>query len=237
MGYAMAMNAEPESEWFRALIMRELERVGGSQNRLSEHLAVHPSLVSRWVLGGSPRAEALPELLRRMGGDIRRAFPGWKPEAAAGPGAVPEGEAGSFPIVGVVNGRDDHAAAADAVREPEVAYGSVWRHLSPEAWQLTAGPVVGLRVEGTAMEPDYPSGCVVVCRVPQDPAMLADGMDCVFEGPGARWAFRRLQRAANGARGVVLGIPLNLREHQPLTWTPMQVKIAYVVLGTMKGTR
>lgn len=64
--------------WFYELL-ESAKTQAGSRSALARKLGMAPTGIIGWEEGGAPGADKLIALLDFMGGDIRRALPGWIP--------------------------------------------------------------------------------------------------------------------------------------------------------------
>lgn len=72
-------------DWFRKLIESESESIGknhGWKSKLARRCGVSPATITDWLNHGkNPDAFTAFSVLKKLGGDIERALPGWSPES------------------------------------------------------------------------------------------------------------------------------------------------------------
>lgn len=218
--------------WFSALLQKHMRAKEMNPTEFAKWLGAPRETVVGWLEGYSrPDVYRLEKVLARLGGDIRRALPDYRPEPVESTGPPEE------PVLGIVQG-GSLTYADDGPIKHVTAWPDLWRQ-SPlwgqtDPVQTAHGwrDVVLLEIAGDSMEPDYKHGELVACRRPKDPLMLQDGTPCIFETDEGL-TFKLLRWTAD--MSAVVGEPIN-RAHPFIVFAGPQLKrlrIPFVVLGTL----
>lgn len=178
--------------WFAEAINEVLVAKGWTQTEMAGHLGVNTYDVNRWLNGSMPKPERQPALLQKLGGDIERALPSWRPRP---PG---ESNAPSNPGVlraGDIVGQDGRVAWLPEGRRPASPL-AVESAIAPERWALGTGPALLLRLSSEIGL--WPAGSTVVARGWRAGARPPEGLFAAAArsdawGPGeSGWRLRRL---------------------------------------------
>lgn len=185
------------------------DRVHGDIKLWAGEIEEDPSTVSRWLSGDAePGAEKMFRLLEKFGVDPYEAH---------------DAELNHKEIVvyGKVSAGTVRVAHEELLRVRGCS--SVWKHST--YYQFTNGEITYLQVDGTSMEPEYPSGSLIACSRPCNkslpdltPVVARVGNECTFK------------LFIDAGKEIVL-LPINLREHERQRRQKDEVAIDYVVLG------
>ena len=216
----MAKKARFRPAWFADAMVSALAQAG-SVTALADKARIPRSSIDSWADGSLPNAEYVERILAFVGGDIRRALPGYEFRVGEDVAASM-----SVEVLGQV-------AAGSVTMEGTKRYtvevaGNSWR--TSRFWPLTHGRVVFLEVAGDSMTPDYQPGSLIACRAPVDPRRLPDATPCIFREGADGSTFKLLRRVKTRPETVVAE-PLN-RAHQIIPVTD-RTRIDYVVLGSI----
>lgn len=209
------MDMTTPDTWFHRLLVDHADKLGG-QKALADKLGVGKSLVNSWLAGGKVEtALQIEEVVRALGGDISRALPDYEPDAV-----------GNITIEGRVTANSQRYSSDDEKREVE---GGLLGYLkTSKLFGLTTAPTCFIQVEGDSMAPDYPEGCLLVCRRPEASRDLPQNTPVIVsvDGGGDR-NFKMLQRVD----GYTNLVPINVRSHDVQTFKTKDVRVEWVVIG------
>lgn len=213
----MAKKARFRPAWFADAMVSALAQAG-SVTALADKARIPRSSIDSWADGSLPNAEYVERILAFVGGDIRRALPGYEFRVGEDAGAM------SVEVLGQV-------AAGSVTMEGTKRYavdvsGHAWR--ASRFWPLTHGQVVFLEVSGDSMTPMYRDGDLLACRAPVDPRNLPDRTPCVFTIRGEGSTFKLLMRARGG---YLVAQPLNSAYKAIVFTAEDKPRIDWVVLG------
>lgn len=209
------MKTEESPQWVLQLFQAGI-RAAGNKKKLAIILGISPSNIGNYESGQVPSATIVDNLLRYVGGDIKRALPDYNPDS----------EPVSMHVYGQVQAGMVEEGGQFEREIPGVSE-EAWRGSS--LFKLSSGRTILLEVVGDSMEPQYHEGDFIVCRSPGGHEKdIPDGTPCVFrEGRGFTF---KLLRWTKGKKDVV-GVPIN-SAHKPIVFERTEdFRIKYVVLG------
>jgi hypothetical protein len=210
-------------EFFSSLVDEAIRKAGG-QRMLAEKLELGLATVSAWRGEGLPRLDSFVKLLDYVGGDIRRALPGW--EADAQGKALVEA-----PLLGRVAAGTARYSAEDGrtiVVSPQDFRRSRWYHCTRAPQSGRA--IEWIQVDGASMEPEYPDGCLLACRPPADPANLPSGAHAILRTRAGDMTFKVVQFRGTGRNRELCAVPIN-RLYEVQFFPLGEVEIDWIVLG------
>jgi phage repressor protein C with HTH and peptisase S24 domain len=229
-----------DENWLQNLLTKEAEQLStngrGGISRLAEKLAMPRETVDRWASGESvPDYRKASEILRKLGGDVERAFPSYQPPTLLTAIRELEGQYGKpaepIRVAGRVTGGRLAISGQDDIEE--TTFEDLWR--SSPWWGLTNKelPIVLVQVQGSSMAPHYPDGSMIALRPPSDRRQVPNGAPCVFRQGGLGGEERTFKILWETRRGEIIGWPLNYPEHKPVVFRRGEVDIEYLVLGVL----
>lgn len=209
-----------------ANFVKDQAAAAGTNADLSRAWGVSEMQIGRWIDGQVPLLSTILDLLSNIGGDIGRAFPGYKPK---------DSKVKHEPIyyVGKVQGGKISASEIHDYRDSEIEFQDIWRKSPWYTYVSHDDPIVLAEVRGDSMAPVYPDGCMIAMRKPVDQKAIPLGAPCVFRqghDEHAEYTFKIFRQAATGE---MIGWPLN-SEHDPIVFkNTKNVFIEFIVLGVM----
>lgn len=194
-----------------------MELNGLTEAELARRLGESRQNVNHWRSGRMPEPHRQGPLLEKMGGDIRRALPGYQP---------PEGQR-PLTVMGTVQAGSSSTNLQHSEEHADLDF--LWRKSS--GWAYSTGPVRYLRVVGDSMEPAYPANSIIAVRA-HNGMPLPHSMPVVLLDRTTQSSMVKLyQKKLRGTRAVVFGVPINPL-HEVMSWhSEDDVKIQFVVLG------
>jgi hypothetical protein len=224
--FAPAQRAAMSKGWFQTFIDEAVIAEGGNESRLAERLGMKgTSQINRWRNGMEPKLGAAVEVIEALGGDIRRALPGWQPETAQ-----PLAEGMIIGRVAAGTARYSESDSTPVQFSPAPFLRSRW---SPYTRTPQSGRrVEWIQVDGDSMEPDYLHGSLIACRPPRDPRELVDGVHAIIRNAAGDMTFKALHFRGTGRNREVVAVPLN-RSHGLQFFPAAEVEIDWICLGML----
>jgi hypothetical protein len=202
--------------WFSDAIDAYMRDTKLGESELARRLGVARQTLNAWRGGRMPEEPRQVEMLTKMGGDIRRAFPA---ERVSGP--MP-----AMSILGTVQAGSSTMTLQEVETHTDLNF--LWQRSS--GWVHSKGPVSYIRVTGDSMDPVYPEGCIVAVREPVS-MELPKSTPVVFLDLATQSSTLKLfQRRTIRGKDAIFGVPINPR-HDAMIWSPKDVRIQFVVLG------
>lgn len=211
-------------KWFRECLEELLRRHGGDEAVVADILHVSRRSVNgyRKPDAPTPGIDTADRLLAALGGDFKRAMPGWQPDAA-----LLKKHAAPVRVYGEVS-----AGGADLREQAVEEDGCIERTLKHSPYySLTGGELIWLRVSGSSMAPTYPAGSLLACRRPNKPKTeLPHGTPVILLAEGGETTFKLFQY--HPKKRQVSGVPIN-QAYDVQFWPADAVEVQLVVLGCL----
>jgi hypothetical protein len=220
--------------WFQATLQDAFENQPLNVTRYAAWLGVPRETFVTWLDGsGKPDILKAARVIEKIGGNIKRALPGWNPPDTTKLRAQLEREYADRmePILHageVTGGRMSATDRSLSYPEDRLSFLDLWRESPMWPYFTKTEPAITVTIRGTSMEPTYPDGCkIALGRYNGD--KLPQGAPCIFLTGVGDDAERTFKLYRSTTDNVVIGWPLN-PEHPPIIFR-RQPTIEYVVLG------
>lgn len=209
--------------WFAEALNRELDHRGlASQADLARLVGKPTATISRWLRGvQAPAFKDLCEVAERLEWELDGISPAEDGRPRRTPVERPK-------VIGSLSG-SDASLAGNGARELDKleqiwSQSHYYRQVFPETLSY-------INVEGNAMEPDFPDGCLLVCGRPTKDKL--DGLTPVIARVGSQVTFKLYRLTKDLARKwqvelIPINDSFNIQYHRP-----SDVQVDYIVIGSM----